>query len=87
MQFIPNAFSLFLTFEVPVKNWAIHVHCPDVRCEKDLIVFLCPQCRDIIPESKAVLELVEEQQLESNSSHDTNFPVIVIEGLDATGDK
>ncbi|MCI4382760.1 hypothetical protein PGIGA_G00018420 [Pangasianodon gigas] len=43
------------------------------------------ECSDVIPESKAVLELVEEQQLESNSSHDKRFPVIVIEGLDATG--
>ncbi|XP_047677599.1 UMP-CMP kinase 2, mitochondrial [Tachysurus fulvidraco] len=43
------------------------------------------ECSDVIPESKAVLELVEEQQLESNSSQDESFPVIVIEGLDATG--
>ncbi|XP_017332712.1 UMP-CMP kinase 2, mitochondrial [Ictalurus punctatus] len=43
------------------------------------------ECCDIIPESKAVLELVMEQQLEFNNSHDKRFPVIVIEGLDATG--
>ncbi|XP_064810196.1 UMP-CMP kinase 2, mitochondrial [Oncorhynchus masou masou] len=40
------------------------------------------QCVDIIPESKAVLELVD-QRLESKEK--TDFPVIVIEGLDATG--
>ncbi|XP_041711423.1 UMP-CMP kinase 2, mitochondrial [Coregonus clupeaformis] len=40
------------------------------------------QCGDIIPESKAVLELVD-QRLESKEK--TAFPVIVIEGLDATG--
>ncbi|XP_058254341.1 UMP-CMP kinase 2, mitochondrial [Hemibagrus wyckioides] len=43
------------------------------------------ECSDVIPESKAVLELVEAQQLELNSIHDERFPVIVIEGLDATG--
>lgn len=70
-----------------MKNWAIQIHRHDVRCEKDPIVLLCPQCCDIIPESKAVLELVMEQQLEFNNSHDKRFPVIVIEGLDATGEK
>ncbi|XP_012993104.1 UMP-CMP kinase 2, mitochondrial [Esox lucius] len=40
------------------------------------------QCRDIIPESKDVLDLVD-QRLESKE--ETAFPVIVIEGLDATG--
>ncbi|KAF7704310.1 UMP-CMP kinase 2, mitochondrial [Silurus meridionalis] len=43
------------------------------------------ECNDVIPESKAVLELVEEQKLESVSNHAKRFPVIVIEGLDATG--
>lgn len=70
-----------------MENWAIQIHCPDVMCEKDLTVLLYPQCSDIIPESKAVLELVEEQRPESNNSHDKRFPVIVIEGLDATGEK
>ncbi|TSN67113.1 UMP-CMP kinase 2, mitochondrial [Bagarius yarrelli] len=43
------------------------------------------ECRDVIPESKAVLKLVDEQPLVSISSHNGRFPVIVIEGLDATG--
>uniref|UniRef100_A0A8B9RN80 Cytidine monophosphate (UMP-CMP) kinase 2, mitochondrial n=1 Tax=Astyanax mexicanus TaxID=7994 RepID=A0A8B9RN80_ASTMX len=41
-------------------------------------------CRDIIPESKEVLEIVN-QQLEA-CRRDIGFPVVVIEGLDATGD-
>ncbi|XP_072545741.1 UMP-CMP kinase 2, mitochondrial [Salminus brasiliensis] len=41
------------------------------------------ECRDIIPESKEVLEIVNKQ-LEA-CSQDEGFPVIVIEGLDATG--
>ncbi|KAJ7989173.1 hypothetical protein DPEC_G00316760 [Dallia pectoralis] len=40
------------------------------------------QCGDIIPESKAVLDLVD-QRLECKE--ETAFPVIVIEGLDASG--
>ncbi|KAL0969354.1 hypothetical protein UPYG_G00226000 [Umbra pygmaea] len=40
------------------------------------------KCGDIIPESKSVLDLVD-QRLESKE--ETAFPVIVIEGLDATG--
>nr|ABP63530.1 thymidylate kinase [Salmo salar] len=40
------------------------------------------QCVDIIPESKAVLELVDQRP---ESKEKTAFPVIVIEGLDATG--
>ncbi|KAM9466180.1 UMP-CMP kinase 2, mitochondrial [Clarias gariepinus] len=44
------------------------------------------ECSDVIPESKAVLETVEKQlDLESNCNHDKRFPVIVVEGLDATG--
>lgn len=43
----------------------------------------CPfQCTDIIPESKEVLKLVDEQLEKSRGE---GFPVIVIEGLDATG--
>ncbi|XP_062863130.1 UMP-CMP kinase 2, mitochondrial isoform X2 [Trichomycterus rosablanca] len=42
------------------------------------------ECRDAIPESSAVLKLVDEQ-LAVYSSHEEKFPVIVIEGLDATG--
>lgn len=46
-------------------------------------ILLCPsQCTDIIPESKEVLKLVDEQ-LETSSGD--GYPVIVIEGLDATG--
>lgn len=46
-------------------------------------IFLCPsQCSDIIPESKAVLQLVDEQVEPCGGD---GFPVIVIEGLDATG--
>ncbi|XP_036449583.1 UMP-CMP kinase 2, mitochondrial [Colossoma macropomum] len=41
------------------------------------------ECRNIIPESKAVLEIVD-QQLEA-CRQDKGFPVIVLEGLDATG--
>ncbi|XP_066540488.1 UMP-CMP kinase 2, mitochondrial [Hoplias malabaricus] len=41
------------------------------------------ECRDIIPESKAVLEIADTE-LEANEQ-DRVFPVIVIEGLDATG--
>ncbi|XP_071768833.1 UMP-CMP kinase 2, mitochondrial isoform X1 [Centroberyx gerrardi] len=40
------------------------------------------QCGDIIPESKAVLELVSQRP---EARHKPDFPVIVIEGLDATG--
>ncbi|XP_062378366.1 UMP-CMP kinase 2, mitochondrial [Sardina pilchardus] len=40
------------------------------------------ECRDIIPESKAVLDLVDQRIHPSESG---KFPVIVIEGLDATG--
>lgn len=40
------------------------------------------QCDDIIPESKAVLEMVDQRQTCSQKPH---FPVIIIEGLDATG--
>uniref|UniRef100_A0A673L077 UMP-CMP kinase 2, mitochondrial n=1 Tax=Sinocyclocheilus rhinocerous TaxID=307959 RepID=A0A673L077_9TELE len=39
-------------------------------------------CTDIIPESKEVLKLVDEQL---ETSRADGFPVIVIEGLDATG--
>lgn len=42
----------------------------------------CVQCRDIIPESQAVLNLVDQRIPYSES---LKFPVIVIEGLDATG--
>ncbi|KAI4889550.1 hypothetical protein NFI96_033117 [Prochilodus magdalenae] len=41
------------------------------------------ECRDVIPESKAVLEIVD-QELKA-CRQDKGFPVIVIEGLDATG--
>uniref|UniRef100_A0A3B1IC03 UMP-CMP kinase 2, mitochondrial n=1 Tax=Astyanax mexicanus TaxID=7994 RepID=A0A3B1IC03_ASTMX len=41
------------------------------------------ECRDIIPESKEVLEIVN-QQLEAYR-RDIRFPVVVIKGLDATG--
>ncbi|XP_050988487.1 UMP-CMP kinase 2, mitochondrial [Labeo rohita] len=40
------------------------------------------ECTDIIPESKEVLKLVDEQL---ETSRGDGFPVIVIEGLDATG--
>ncbi|KAM4626045.1 UMP-CMP kinase 2, mitochondrial [Polymixia lowei] len=40
------------------------------------------ECRDIILESKAVLKLVDQRQ---EARHKPDFPVIVIEGLDATG--
>ncbi|XP_051579441.1 UMP-CMP kinase 2, mitochondrial [Myxocyprinus asiaticus] len=40
------------------------------------------ECTDIIPESKEVLQLVDEQV---ETSRGDGFPVIVIEGLDATG--
>ncbi|XP_043118879.1 UMP-CMP kinase 2, mitochondrial [Puntigrus tetrazona] len=40
------------------------------------------ECSEIIPESKEVLKLVDEQL---ETSRGDGFPVIVIEGLDATG--
>ncbi|XP_063080204.1 UMP-CMP kinase 2, mitochondrial isoform X2 [Engraulis encrasicolus] len=40
------------------------------------------ECRDIIPESQAVLDLVDQRL---DSTERGRFPVIVIEGLDATG--
>ncbi|KAM3871094.1 UMP-CMP kinase 2, mitochondrial [Diretmus argenteus] len=40
------------------------------------------KCGDIIPESKSVLELVDQRQ---DARHEPDSPVIVIEGLDATG--
>lgn len=40
------------------------------------------QCGDIIPEASSVLELLPSR-VEARSKPD--FPVIVIEGLDATG--
>ncbi|XP_016298252.1 UMP-CMP kinase 2, mitochondrial-like [Sinocyclocheilus anshuiensis] len=40
------------------------------------------ECTDIIPESKEVLKLVDEQL---ETSRGDGFPVVVIEGLDATG--
>ncbi|KAL7873361.1 hypothetical protein AOLI_G00124320 [Acnodon oligacanthus] len=41
------------------------------------------ECKNVIPESKAVLEIVD-QQLEACRQKE-GFPVIVVEGLDATG--
>ncbi|XP_076834233.1 UMP-CMP kinase 2, mitochondrial [Brachyhypopomus gauderio] len=41
------------------------------------------ECSDIIPEAQAVLEILDHQV--DASRHEGGFPVIVLEGLDATG--
>lgn len=40
------------------------------------------ECGDLMPESRPVLELLEQRP---RSGHSPGFPVVVIEGLDATG--
>lgn len=50
------------------------------HCRK--LIVSVPQCGDIIPEAKSVMELLPSR-VEARSRPD--FPVIVIEGLDATG--
>ncbi|KAA0711319.1 UMP-CMP kinase 2, mitochondrial [Triplophysa tibetana] len=54
----------------------------DVFYSKEEAYMVLQECSDILPESKAVLQLVDEQ---GESSGSDGFPVIVIEGLDATG--
>ncbi|XP_059376641.1 UMP-CMP kinase 2, mitochondrial [Carassius carassius] len=54
----------------------------DVFYSMDEAYKVLQECSHIIPESKEVLKLVDEQ---SETSRADGFPVIVIEGLDATG--
>lgn len=51
-------------------------------CHSRKLIVSVPQCGDIIPEAKSVMELLPSR-VEARSRPD--FPVIVIEGLDATG--
>lgn len=54
----------------------------DVFYSMDEAYKVLQECSDILPESKAVLQIVDEQV---ESCRKDGFPVTVIEGLDATG--
>ncbi|ROL51860.1 UMP-CMP kinase 2, mitochondrial [Anabarilius grahami] len=60
----------------------LNIRNSDVFYSMDEAYKVLQECTDIIPESKEVLKLVDEQL---ETSRDDGFPVIVIEGLDATG--
>ncbi|XP_699055.5 UMP-CMP kinase 2, mitochondrial [Danio rerio] len=73
-----------------IKPAAAAEHHPSTLSISNSDVFYCmdeaykvlQECADIIPESKEVLKLVDEQL---KTTRGNGFPVIVIEGLDATG--
>ncbi|XP_039523813.1 UMP-CMP kinase 2, mitochondrial [Pimephales promelas] len=60
----------------------LNIRNSDVFYSMDEAYKVLQECTDIIPESKDVLKLVDER-LETSTGD--GFPVIVIEGLDATG--
>ncbi|KAK9960166.1 hypothetical protein ABG768_010241 [Culter alburnus] len=60
----------------------LNIRNSDVFYSMDEAYKVLQECTDIIPESKEVLKLVDEQL---ETSRGDGFPVIVIEGLDATG--
>ncbi|KAK2878480.1 hypothetical protein Q8A67_019271 [Cirrhinus molitorella] len=60
----------------------LNIRNSDVFYNMDEAYKVLKECTDIIPESKEVLKLVDEQL---ETSRGDGFPVIVIEGLDATG--
>lgn len=60
-----------------------HILCPpSVSYQNSNMIVSVLQCDDIIPEAASVLKLLPNR-VEARSKPD--FPVIVIEGLDATG--
>ncbi|XP_051723624.1 UMP-CMP kinase 2, mitochondrial [Ctenopharyngodon idella] len=60
----------------------LNIRNSDVFYSMDEAYKVLQECTDIIPESKEVLKLVDEQL---ETIRGDGFPVIVIEGLDATG--
>ncbi|XP_048048194.1 UMP-CMP kinase 2, mitochondrial [Megalobrama amblycephala] len=60
----------------------LNIRNSDVFYSMDEAYKVLQECTDIIPESKEVLKLIDEQL---ETSRGDGFPVIVIEGLDATG--
>ncbi|KAJ3613820.1 hypothetical protein NHX12_020066 [Muraenolepis orangiensis] len=61
---------------------ALNVANSDVFYSLEEATKVLEECGDIIPESRAVLQLLGQR---APSRHSPGFPVVVIEGLDATG--
>lgn len=55
---------------------------PPASSHSGKLILSVLQCGDIIPEAKSVLELLPSR---AEARNKPDFPVIVIEGLDATG--
>lgn len=72
--------------QVAHSGVCVHVHhslrLPPASSHSTKLIVSVLQCGDIIPEATSVMELLPSR-VEARSKPD--FPVIVIEGLDATG--
>lgn len=71
-----------------LSGLCVHLHytllpSPPTSCHSSKLIVSVLQCGDIIPEARSVMELLPSRAVEASSRPD--FPVIVIEGLDATG--